>query len=388
MIDKLNQYRFICLSILGMLICLISCQTDKSNGIPNPIEAQYFEDYESPTNKWGYIDTRGQVIIESKYDDARDFSCLRAAVNLNGKWGFIDRAGQLIIEPYFKQVIDFQNDRTFAQDFNLDWWLINIDGDTISKMQYDDFRPYINNLSVVNMGGSWGLIDTSGTEVLPTSYQAIKVLSADLFALKTDNQWTLQNRNFKKITSDTYQNIIAIDSNFIKFLNEGSWRIMDLRNLQASEGFKRISHVQNELCWAYDGIAYFLLDKLVATDIKINAEMILPGGSNLWRYKQDGQWGLINSQGNTVLPPVFEFLNAFSSSRAAFGRGNVWGYIDTKGSEVIPPSLPLAWDFKDGKARIIAYGGFGVIDTSGYVLVAPQFSELRDFYQGRARFQR
>jgi hypothetical protein len=48
-----------------------------------------------PTGKWGYIDTRGHVIVNPQFDDARPFSEGMAAVLIRDhqadKWGYIAR---------------------------------------------------------------------------------------------------------------------------------------------------------------------------------------------------------------------------------------------------------------------------------------------------------
>ena len=44
-------------------------------------------------DKWGYIDTKGNIVIPAVYDDAYSFSQGLAAVKVNGKWGYIDTKG-------------------------------------------------------------------------------------------------------------------------------------------------------------------------------------------------------------------------------------------------------------------------------------------------------
>ena len=48
-----------------------------------------------PTGKWGYIDTRGQLIVNPQFDDARPFSEGMAAVLIRNhqadRWGYISR---------------------------------------------------------------------------------------------------------------------------------------------------------------------------------------------------------------------------------------------------------------------------------------------------------
>lgn len=68
-------------------------------------------------DKWGFIDTKGKMVIEAQYQDARPFSNELAAVMVNGKWGFIDTDGKMVIEPQFEDVKDFNTQgRVFVSE--------------------------------------------------------------------------------------------------------------------------------------------------------------------------------------------------------------------------------------------------------------------------------
>jgi translation initiation factor 6 (eIF-6) len=41
--------------------------------------------------KYGFIDTKGNLVIPPVYDDAWHFSEGLARVEINGKWGYIDK---------------------------------------------------------------------------------------------------------------------------------------------------------------------------------------------------------------------------------------------------------------------------------------------------------
>jgi hypothetical protein len=51
--------------------------------------------------RFGFINKGGEIVIECRYEDAKDFSKGLAAVKANGLWGFIDRTGTLIIQPQY-----------------------------------------------------------------------------------------------------------------------------------------------------------------------------------------------------------------------------------------------------------------------------------------------
>jgi hypothetical protein len=64
----------------------------------------YFSEGLARVSQWdrfGYINKSGEIVVECKYEDAKDFSHGLAAVKINGLWGFIDRNGTLVIQPRF-----------------------------------------------------------------------------------------------------------------------------------------------------------------------------------------------------------------------------------------------------------------------------------------------
>ena len=48
-------------------------------------------------DKWGYINTEGEQIVECKFDDAYDFNEGFARVKKDGKWGYINTKGCSVI---------------------------------------------------------------------------------------------------------------------------------------------------------------------------------------------------------------------------------------------------------------------------------------------------
>jgi hypothetical protein len=64
--------------------------------------------------KWGYVNTKCQVVVPPIYSHARSFFNGIAAVgDENGKWGFIDSAGELVMSCQFDQVRTLENPRSY-----------------------------------------------------------------------------------------------------------------------------------------------------------------------------------------------------------------------------------------------------------------------------------
>lgn len=54
--------------------------------------------------KWGYVNTKGEMVIQPQFQQARSFSNGLGAVCQDGKWGFINLDGQVVIECQFADV--------------------------------------------------------------------------------------------------------------------------------------------------------------------------------------------------------------------------------------------------------------------------------------------
>lgn len=57
--------------------------------------------------KWGFIDRKGNIVIEPVFDWAYPFSEGFAGVLMNGQWGFIRSDGTWLLSPAFDEICDF-----------------------------------------------------------------------------------------------------------------------------------------------------------------------------------------------------------------------------------------------------------------------------------------
>lgn len=84
---------------------------------PDLIRAQTLKD------KWGFIDKNGNILIDTKYDFAEEFSEGLAAVKIGDKWGFINTGGELVIDAKYDGADSFE-DNTAAVKISGKWGLI------------------------------------------------------------------------------------------------------------------------------------------------------------------------------------------------------------------------------------------------------------------------
>jgi len=59
--------------------------------------------------KWGFVDTTGNVVVPPKYNQVENFVDGLAKVRTGQRWGLVDKTGAVIIKPTFEWIYDFND---------------------------------------------------------------------------------------------------------------------------------------------------------------------------------------------------------------------------------------------------------------------------------------
>ena len=84
--------------------------------------------------KWGFINSKGELVIAYQYEDALSFSNGYAAVFKDGKWGYIDEENSMALEPSFAYATSLTDDGTAAVK------IVDEDGDEWQLIQLSIFE--------------------------------------------------------------------------------------------------------------------------------------------------------------------------------------------------------------------------------------------------------
>ncbi|MDX2128121.1 MAG: WG repeat-containing protein [Chloroherpetonaceae bacterium] len=109
----------------------------------------------------------------------------------------------------------------------------------------------------------------------------------------------------------------------------------------------------------------------------------------LMKEKESGKYGYMDSNGNTVVQPIYFEAGKFSSGRGRVRRNqnDPFIYIDATGRVAIQSEFVDARDFSEGLAAVKLGDLWGYIDTTGKVAIEPKFQIASEFDHGRAKVQ-
>lgn len=139
-------------------------------------------------SKWGFANSKGEIIIATKYDQVYSFNEGLASVNQNGKWYFINKEDQIIINlptgysarKFREGFAKISSYESYAKNGSFAIKFINKDGDIITKNTYDYASDFSENRAKVVKNDLAGFIDTNGHEVIPLIYFKAGVFSEGL----------------------------------------------------------------------------------------------------------------------------------------------------------------------------------------------------------------
>lgn len=385
------MYKYFMVVLSFIMVACMGCAEDKKVGLSsdaNQIEKDYFEDYESPKHKWGFIDERGMVTIEPSYDDVGDMIGPLTTANANGKWGYINMDGVFQIPAIYKQAYEFVDSKAIVQTFDNVWQIIDNKGALISELNHESINQPNHGVATFKNGEYMGLIDSVGKVLLEAKYKNILPVDPNTWIVKEGSIYSIINAQGEKLSSE-YDRIyrpyndryrVKLNKKY-GYLNAADYTVIGQIEYDKASDFKSKNTV------VFKNNQYSLVSKELTEIMNLPYDKIEYIEEDMWKYKQNGKWGLVTSDGQAVSSAKFDLLNRFSDGLVAFSIDELWGYANKIGLKSIPAKYKLVWDFHDGRARVIDNRGVGFIDKKGDMVVNDIFFEVRDFHQGKARFQ-
>jgi hypothetical protein len=330
-------------------------------------------------DKWGYINTKGKMVIAPQFDFARDFYEGLAGVKIGGKWGYIDKAGKMVIAPQSGFGYAFSEGRARVY-VDKKWGFIDKTGKMVIAPQFKQAFDFDGQRAYVDPGTwKWGFIDPAGTMVIPAQFEDedryVSRFSEQLSAVGVDDKWGYIDKTGKFVIAPQFHQTMHF-SEHLAMVKGDKWGYIDLTG-------KMVIAVPKD---QYEQLGYFH-DQRALADMYTDAH-----------YKNELR-GYIDPTGKMVVRPQFEaamdrdsdspdfsdncyYNGNFSEGLAAVELGEKWGYIDVTGKMAIALQFDDARDFSHGFAAVQIGKKWGFIDKTGQIVIAPQFDMQQCGFKG------
>jgi hypothetical protein len=304
--------------------------------------------------KYGLIDTLGQVTVNLQYDKIGAFNEGRLAVKRNGSWGFVNENGLEVIPCRFQRVKNFYGGLAAVKLSNK-WGVIDKQGNTVIDFQYTRIGNFRDALTWVYTSKGAGYINAANEMIIEPKFNKAFDFQDGLARVVVDGKYGLVNLKGEYVVRPKYSYIEEFDENGLSIVRLGKSRIR-----------------------------YGLMDRSGRVITNKSYKEIQPFQEGLSAVKYKGEYGFVNVDGELVIPAIYSKVANFQEGRAAVQRNGLCGYIDKAGEEVVHLEFSKCLDFDKGKA--VVYKGYrrgGLIDLNGNYIIEPSLNRLYHFSDGR-----
>ncbi|MUG97773.1 hypothetical protein F7734_37880 [Scytonema sp. UIC 10036] len=289
-------------------------------------------------------------------------------ISLNWKYGFINSKGEIVVEPKYDFVGRFAENRCFVakltDDFQRLFGFIDSEGHEVIPLKAISACTHFSE-GLAQYGedeSRVGFIDYYGNYVIDSNFEytindRISLgFSEGIAAVAKENWWIY----IDKAGNDS----LGLRFQLARRFHDGYALISELGNTLTHNDLYFIDKRGNKLetipcalglfCQGFrDGLALVKLQLQQSSNNKNAFGFINTSGSLAFQkqvsyasgfheeiciVKEKGKkFGVINQQGEYVLEPEFDDLGYFNDGIAPFKAGNVWGLINIRGEIILEP---------------------------------------------------
>ena len=310
------------------------------------IDAQFLESFETivftTKSGKGCMNMKGEILVEPVYEDVwEDVSdSSRLFVKVNSKWGLMDALKGLLVPTEYKHIETAYIDRYIVES-DEGYGLINERNKKLIPTDFLWMRPDFNNTSTfystTYYNRAWGYRDGIGSLYNSSTGDRMMQTSLMVEPLHTDR----------------------ID--YIPFLDDTSSGFMLL-----DEGKKLL------LDTYYTTLSYFNEGRSVVskkTDFSIKDSPF-----------RNQAFGVIDTLGRVLVEPKYGFIQPYSHGRAIVSHEGYFGVIDLNGNWIVPLEYDFISGFDSyGIASVRKDGKIGLINKVARLMVPLEYESVEFF---------
>lgn len=146
-------------------------------------------------SSWTVLDTKfKEAFSVADIDFLDSFSGGMAILVKNGKYGFVDEKGNPVIENKYAYAWPFSEGlASVSSDEGCGY--INTSGDVIIPLTFQNAMPFAEGLAAVKRAGKWGYISSDGKMVIECKYNFVGSFQNGLALASTDDKHLYINKN-------------------------------------------------------------------------------------------------------------------------------------------------------------------------------------------------
>jgi len=392
------------------------------------------------TNKVGFIDTAGKIVIKPLYTNCSTFNGNFALVQdtLNRK-AMINRSGKIMIPFAMQNIIMCENDLFIrsaylkAQTISIvdsinhvivpfeiySWFATSgpplypagfMEGDDSGRSDFY-WEPYpfrasllFNKYLGVKKGNKWAVINRMGKEIIPPKFDWIGIFNKGAAPMRIDKKYGITDSTGEEVIPPVYDNIALIRNNFaIAIKDKKSGVLTTTDKLLIPFQYDKISQLTNNTFLVDTGNFYGVIDEHNKTVIPLTNQSIEKFGSGYLVYKDYKNTAVFDStgvqktayvKGENFTYPVWymgeaegctvynekkrEFIHYDKMKGLLYYEEGKWGLLDSIGTLVSSPKFDECLYVYGNHIAVKQNNKWGIINCQGKLLIPYSYDNIEE----------
>lgn len=152
-------------------------------------------------DKWGYVNTKNEVVIDFNFDGAAAFINGTAVVKVAEKYNLIDKKGKKLLTADVDGMTRDYAQKLIIHKVNNQYGWINESGKVVKEPTYASYSgSFSEGLLAVRVGDKWGFVNTKGQVKVEATYDSVRMFTQGLSVVKQNSLYGyIDTKNTVKI---------------------------------------------------------------------------------------------------------------------------------------------------------------------------------------------
>lgn len=362
-------------------------------------------------NMWGYADDEGNVVIHGQFHIAYEFNSRDYAVVMkDGFYGVINKKGETVVPFEYHNMLysGLYDDNYIIVHKYLKRGVINLK--VVVPIIYDsiDRMGYNSGIYRLKLDNKYGVFNINGKDT-GLIYDYIARSGDNLIRLQLDGKWGFINHNFEEVIPAIYERAWDFEDSFALVKEDGEWYFLFYMSEEEKQERKKemkehswLYKLTNKIFNSFNNYAKIPVKEQISNrsllgehmshfvrtkkgDLYVhdyitarNESALVPieidevayfDNGGYAKVRKDGKYGLVNADGEFVIPCIYDELRRLKNIQYAAVRiKDKWGAVDLQNNTLIEFLYEDAFDDKDNYVVVVQdgkMGCIGILDKAG-----------------------
>lgn len=346
-------------------------------------------------NKYGLANKKGKEILPPKYDsllytELKD-QYIAFLLNTDGlkAAGIITHKDKKVIPIGYKKIKPLSLNLYGVTNFKGQVAVYNSEGKQRTAFEFDEVTAYKGYLARFYKNGKAGIVNTEGKILLPANYKDIIIRSDSTVDAVHLRNWKILDGNNQQLNNLHFDSIRPIGEDrwvtSIKFYTASGQATL-MNALNDAQGQQLIEY-RPMYIYEYQGKLAKIKENQQFGVINREGEYILPPEFDSvaintasivagMRIEKQWRWFLFDLEGRKKSRHTYQAIVAQNDELMPAKLNGRWGYINQQGTEVLRCRYDTTYAFEGDLARVRFNNNMGIINREGLWQLHPMAESL------------